>query len=96
MEAHIIQVLEAASPEEEEEAWEFSSDIFEVFTTEKKKTGKVPELSAPPPLTQPISPTTNASATSTSNLQPNQQYRYQCDTEDHQLVTELGEYLAQG
>ena len=72
MESHIIQVLEAASPEEEEEAQEFSSDIFKVFTTEKKKMGKAPELSAPLPLTQPISPTTNASATSTGNLQPNQ------------------------
>jgi len=94
-ESHIIQVADAVSPVEDEDQ-DFSNDIFEVFAAERKKTGKAPELSALPPPTQAIPPTSNASAASPSNLRHSTQYRYQCDAEDHQLVLELGEYLAQG
>ena len=80
----------------EDEDQEFSNDILKVFAAKRKKTGKAPELSAPPLPTQAIPPTSNASATSPGNLQHSMQYRYQCDAEDHQLVSELGEYLAQG
>jgi len=71
---------------------EFSHDIFKVFTTEKKqadKASKAPELSAPPPPTQ-------APSTSSGSTWPNTQYRYQSNVEDHQLTTELEEYLMKG
>jgi len=95
MESHILQVADTV-PQVEDKDQEFSNDIFEVFTAKRKKTGKVPKLSAPLPPTQAILPTNNASATSPRNLRHTTQYRYQCDAEDHQLVLELGEYLVQG
>ena len=87
VESHILQVREAACPNEEE----FSHDIFEVFATEKKRGDKTkaPELSAPPPAT--------SAPVSAANLsRSNAQYRYHCDAEDQQLVSELEEYLLQG
>ena len=78
------------APDNEEE--EFSHDIFEVFTVEKKKCenkpGKALELSAPPPSIQ-------ASASGSSNVCPNTQYQYQSNAEDQQLVSKLKDYLLQ-
>ena len=89
IESHILQVRESVTPDEEEE--EFSHDIFEVFATEKKcgNKAKAPELSAPPPVTPAPPAASNAPRS-------NSQYRYQCDAEDQQLVSELEEYLMQG
>jgi hypothetical protein len=86
---HILQVREAASPNEEQEQ-EFSHDIFEVFTTEKKcgNKAKAPKLSAPPLVTAP----TSAANPSHSNMQ----YQYYCNTKNQQLALELEEYLLQG
>ena len=88
IESHILQIREAATPDEEQEE-EYSQDIFEVFATKKKKRGKAPELLAPPPATP-------APATASSTPQPNAQYKYHCDAKDQQLVLELEEYLMQG
>jgi hypothetical protein len=87
VESHILQVKEATSPNKEE----FLHDIFEVFTTEKKhgNKAKAPELSAPPLAT---SATTSAANLSRANVQ----YRYHCNAEDQQLISELEEYLLQG
>jgi hypothetical protein len=84
---HILQVKEATSPDEEE----FLHNIFEVFTTEKKRgdKAKAPELSAPPPAT-------SAPASATNLSHANMQYRYHCNAEDQRLVSELEEYLLQG
>jgi len=95
LESHIIQVKEAATPaDDEDEDGFFSHDIFEVFTTKKKKHGdkasKAPELSAPAPSTP--APT----AAAIDNSRPDAQYRYRSNAEDHQLVSELEEYLMQG
>ena len=50
IESHILQVREAAAPDEEE----FLEDIFEVFATERKRCpDKAPELSAVPPTIPP-------------------------------------------
>jgi hypothetical protein len=89
IESHILQVREATNPNEEQEP-EFSHNIFEVFTTEKKcgDKAKAPKLSAPPLATLP---------TSASNpSHPNAQYRYHCNAEDQWLISELEEYLMQG
>jgi len=87
--SHILQVRDSVTTDEDEE---FSYDIFEVFATEKKqadKASKAPELSAPPPPTQ-------APSTSSGSTWPNTQYQYQSNAEDHQLTTELEEYLMKG
>jgi len=95
VESHIIQVADTVVPAEDE-GQEFSHDIFEVFTAEKTKPSKASELSAPLLPAQVIPPPTNTSATSPGTLRPNLQYRYQCDTEDFRLVTELEDFLLQG
>ena len=86
--SHILQIREAATPNEEQEE-EYSQDIFKVFATEKKKCGKALELSAPPPATP-------APAAASSTPRPNTQYKYHCNAEDQQLVSELEKYLMQG
>ena len=90
MESHILQVKESVAPDEDEE--DFPHDIFEVFAAEKKKrdnkASKVPELSAPP--------ATQAQVTSSGNSRSSSQYRYQSNTEDHWLVSELKDLLMQG
>jgi len=93
VESHILQVVDSV-PWVEDKDQEFSNNIFEVFAAKRKKMGKVPELSAPLLPTQAILPTNNASAASPGNLWHSTQYHYQCEVKDHQLVLELGEYLA--
>ena len=92
VESHILQVKEATTPDEEQDQ-DFSHNIFKVFATEKKKrrdkASIAAELSAPPPMTP-------APAVTSSTSWPNVQYRYQCDMEDQQLVSELEEYFMQG
>lgn len=95
VESHILQVADTVSLIEGKDQ-EFSNNIFKVFAAKRKKMGKAPELSAPLPPTQATSPIINTSAASPGNLWHNTQYHYQCNAEDHQLVSELGEYLAQG
>ena len=83
---------------DEDEA-EFSHDIFEVFTTKKKKhRAKAPELSTPPPAARATTslPPSQTCTTSSSDSHPNPQYQYHSNTEDQQLVSELEEYLMQG
>jgi len=87
--SHVLQVRDSITTDKDEE---FSHDIFKVFATEKKqvdKVSKAPELSAPPPPTQ-------VPSTSSGSTQPNTQYQYQSNVEDHQLTTELEEYLMKG
>ena len=86
---HILQVKEAATIKEGQE---FSHDILEVFAAERKhddKKGKASKLSATS--TEP-----EAHPATSSNLQPNMQYRYTSNTEDQCLVTKLEDYLIQG
>jgi hypothetical protein len=75
IESHILQVREAATLNEEQEQ-NFSHDIFDVFTTEKKcsNKAKASELSAPPPAT--------SAPTSATLSHSNAQYQYHCDAED--------------
>ena len=88
IESHILQVREATATDEDQDQ-DFSHDIFEVFATKKRKRSKAPELSAP-------SPPTSAPAAALSASCSNVQYRYHCDAEDQQLISELEEFLMQG
>ena len=92
VEAHILQVKEAASLNEGEEDQGFSYNIPEVFATERKKhndkASKMPKLLCPPP---PQARTTNSSSS-----QPNAHFHYQSHEEDQHLVSELEDYLMQG
>jgi len=59
IESHILQVREATATDEDQDQ-DFSHDIFKVFATKKRKRGKAPEFSAPPP---PTSAPASASST---------------------------------
>ena len=97
MESHILQVKGKITSDKDKA--EFSHDIFEVFTTEKKKhRAKAPELSTLPPAAQATTPLppSQMHTTGSSNSCPNSQYRYHSNAKDQQQVSELEEYLMQG
>ena len=99
VESHFIQVREPAVPDKARDQ-EFSTNIFEVFTAEKKKRGKAPELSAATPsASQPVPETSTPAAETTTNLNASRttaQYGYQSNAENHHLIAELEGYLMQG
>jgi hypothetical protein len=89
--SHILDVSQVINIAKEE--LEFLHDIYEVFTTEKKKhkskASKASELVTPP---QHIKPHNHDSGSSQSGPQ----FRYQPTAEDECLMSELQDYLMQG
>jgi len=99
VEAHMLQVRDSVTSDEDQNEEDFSQDILEVFAAEKKKRpDKASKLSAPCPKTPVPAPTlvVQAPTADPSHLRPNMQYQYQSNAEDQQLVSELEDYLMQG
>jgi len=97
--AHMLQVQDSVTSNEDQNKEDFSQDILEVFAAERKKRpDKASKLSALCPKT-PVPAlvlVAQAPATDPNYSRPNMQYRYQSNAEDQQLVSKLEDYLIQG
>ena len=99
VEAHMLQVWDTVTSDEDQNEDDFLQDILKVFATERKKRpDKASELSALHPKT-PVPALTlvvQAPTTNPNHSRPNVQYWYQSNAEDQQLVSKLEDYLMQG
>jgi len=97
--AHILQVQDSVTSNEDQDEDDFSQDILKVFAAKRKKCpDKASEFSMPHPKTPVPAPVLVAQAPTTdpNYLRPNAQYQYQSNAEDQQLVSKLKDYLMQG